>query len=134
MRSEPAIPPTIHPPRRVLVAGAAWFLAYVVARYALEEMRMADLWRLAAAFVPLFAFFWFVWVVQRAVKGADEMQRLIQLEALALAFPTTMVVLMTLGLLEIFHEGRLELPLRDLWAILPPLYAICVAVAYQRYR
>ena len=134
MTAEQAIQVPSNPPRRILAAGAIWFVAYVAARYAMEEARMAELLRLAAAFVPLFAFFWFVWVAQRAVKGADEMQRLIQLEALALAFPTTMVVLMTLGLLDIFHEGRMDLRLRDLWAILPAIYAVCVGVAIQRYR
>lgn len=134
MDSEPILSLKANPPRRVLVAGATWLLVYLAARFALQEMRPAHPWDLAAAFAPLFAFFWFVSVVQRAVKGADELQRLIQLEALALAFSTTMVVLMTLGLMEIFHGGSLELPLRDLWAMLPAIYAICFAVAYQRYR
>ncbi len=135
MESQPIIPLATRPPRRVLVAGAVWIIVYLSARFLLEETRLADPLRLAAAFAPLFAFFWFVWVVQRALKGADELQRLIQLEALALAFPTTMVVMMTLGLMEIYHGGRLALPpLRDLWAMLPALYAICVAVAYWRYR
>ena len=134
MHTEQAVHAANNPLRRLLAAAAIWFVAYLAARYAMQETRMGELARLAAAFVPLFAFFWFVWVAQRAVKGADEMQRLIQLESLALAFPTTMVVLMTLGLLDIFHEGRLDLRLRDLWAILPPIYAICAGVAIQRYR
>lgn len=135
MDSDSAVPLATTPARRLFLAGAVWFLVYLGARHVLEEMHLGDELRLAAAFAPLFAFYWFVWVVQRALKSTDELQRLIQLEALALAFPTTMVVLMTLGLMEIFHGGALALPpMRDLWAILPLLYAICVAVAYRKYR
>ena len=134
MDSEQTIPLTTHPSRGVLFAGVTWFLVYLATRFALEEMGLAPPWGLVVACAPLFAFYWFVWVVQRAVKSADELQRRIHLEALALAFPTTMLVLMTLGLLESLPAGRLEIPLRDLWAFLPPLYGICVLVANQRYR
>lgn len=124
-----------NPSSRVLLAGATWLIVYVAARLVLEQVRLDLPARFAVSFAPLFAFFWFVWVVQRAVKDADELQRLVQLQALALAFSTTICVLMTLGLFDILYGGRLELPpLRDLWAILPPLYGICYAVAYQRYR
>ena len=134
MDSERTAPLTATSPRRVVIAGVVWILVYVAARAALETWHPDGPLGIAAAFAPLFAFYWFVSVAQRAVKSADELQRLIQLEALALAFPTTMVVMMTLGLMEIFHGGALELPLRDLWAMLPLFYAICFAVAYQRYR
>jgi len=66
--------------------------------------------------------------------GEPVMPGVLQLEALALAFSTTTVLLMTLGLMEISHGGRLDFPLRDLWGMLPAIYAICFAVAYQRYR
>jgi nicotinamide riboside transporter PnuC len=135
MDSQTALPLATTAPRRVLLAGAIWLAVYFAARYALTEIRMGEVPRLAASFAPLFAFGWFVWVAQQAVKRADELQRLIQLQALAMAFSTAMIVLMTLGLLEIFHEGRLTLPpFRDLWALLPAIYAICLAVAWHRFR
>ncbi len=134
MNSEPTLSLDTNHARRVLVAGATWLLVYLASRIALQEFHLVAPWAWVAAFAHLFAFFWFVAVVERALKSADELRRLIQLEALALAFSTTMVLLMTLGLMEIFHGGRLQFPLLDLWAILPVIYAICFAVAYQRYR
>ena len=134
MDSDPAIALTTNPSRRVFVAGVTWLLVYLAARFALEETGLAPPWGLVVVCAPLFAFYWFVWIVQRTLKGADELQRRIHLEALALAFPTTMLVLMTLGLLESLPAGQLEIPLRDLWVFLPPLYGICVLVANQRYR
>ncbi len=112
----------------VFVAGGFWFLVYVTARLAVARMGAEHPWAAVVACAPVPAFYWFVWVVQRALRGTDELQRRIHLEALALAFPATMLVMMTLGLL------KLEIPLRNLWAILPPLYGICLATVNHRYR
>ncbi|MBC8024179.1 MAG: hypothetical protein H7Y14_13725 [Burkholderiales bacterium] len=119
----------------MLLAAAAWLAVYFAARAALQYLRAESFEAVAMAITPLFAFFAFVWVVQRAVRRADELQRLVQLDALALAFSTTICVLMGLGLLDIAHKGRLEFPpLSDWWAMLPALYVISLAVARRRYR
>jgi hypothetical protein len=134
MDSETTIPFKASLSRGVLVAGLAWFLAYFAARFALEALAPAPHWDIVVASAPVLAFFWFVWVVQRTLQNIDELRRRVHLEALALAFLTTMLVLMMLGLLDGVPGGRLGLPLRDLWFVLPPLYAICFAVANHRYR
>ena len=118
----------------LLGASIAWLVSYLLARYILDAAAPAPHWDIAVACIPVFAFYWFVWVVQRAIRGADELQRRIHLEALAMAFPTTMLVVMLLGLLDGPSGGRLGIPLRDLWLALPVLYGICYAVAGQRYR
>src|SRR5436190_23388108 len=63
----------------VLLAAAAWLAVYVAARLALRYLRPESFEAVAMAIAPLFAFFAFVWVVQRAVRRADELHRLIQL-------------------------------------------------------
>jgi hypothetical protein len=62
------------------------------------------------------------------------MRRPIHLEALALSFLVTMLVLMLLGLLDGPSGGRVGLSLRDIWAVLPPLYGLCFLAANRRYR
>jgi len=119
----------------VLLAAAAWLAVYVAARFALQYLRAGSVEAIFMSIAPVCAFFAFVWVVQRAVRRADELQRLVQLDALAFAFSTTICVLMGLGLLDIAHGGRLEFPpMRDWWALLPVLYAMCLLVARRRYR
>jgi hypothetical protein len=120
----------------VLLAAAAWLGVYFAARVGLQYVRAGSVEAIfVAAVAPTFAFFAFVWVVQRAVRRADELQRLVQLDALAFAFSTTICVLMGLGLLDIAHGGRLEFPpMRDWWALLPVMYGICLLVARRRYR
>jgi hypothetical protein len=134
MEAQRTIPLEAKPSRGVLVVGAVWFFSYFVARYALEALAPRPHWDIVVACIPVLAFFWFVWVVQRALRSIDELQRRIHLEALALAFLTIMLVLMMLGLLDAPPVGPLGLPLRDLWFALLPLYGLCYAAASQRYR
>jgi hypothetical protein len=119
----------------VLLTAAAWLAVYFAARAALQYLRPGSVEAVFVSVAPVFAFFAFAWVVQRAVRRADELQRLVQLDALAFAFSTTICVLMGLGLLDIAHDGRLQFPpLSDWWVMLPALYAICLVVARRRYR
>lgn len=134
MDSNQTIPVTNVASPRVFIAGLTWFLTYLAARFALDAWVPAPHWDIMVASAPVLAFFWFVWVVQRTLQNFDELRRRIHLEALALAFLTTMLVLMMLGLLDAPPMGPLGVPLRDLWFVLPPLYGICFAVANQRYR
>jgi hypothetical protein len=135
MDSDTTIHLTSNSRRLVFVAGLAWLLSYLAARFTLQAIAPAPHWDIVVANVPVIAFFWFVWVVRRALKDTDELRRRIHLEALALAFPTVMLVLMTLGLLDSPPVGPpLGIPLRDLWVVLPPIYGICFIVVNQRYR
>lgn len=134
MDSNQTIPVTNAPSPRMLIAGLAWLLTYLAARFALDAWAPPPHWDIVVACAPVLAFYWFVWVVQRTLQNADELRRRIHLEALALAFLTTMLVLMMLGLLDAPPIGPLGLPLRDVWFVLLPLYGICFAVASRRYR
>jgi hypothetical protein len=128
MGSDSAILLTANRSRRVLAAGGVWLFTYLVARYAIGRLGPAHGWAPLVACAPIPAFYWFVWVVERALKGTDELGRRIHLEAVALAFAATMLVLMTLGLLD------MTLPLRNAWAWLPLLYGVSVAIVSRRYR
>jgi hypothetical protein len=117
-----------------ILAGGVWLLSYFLARYGMTAWQPVGHWDIAVASIPLFAFYWFVWVVQRTLRRFDELQRRIHLEALALAFLTVLLALMGIGLLEETPKGRITLPFRDLWFALLPLYGICYWVARRHYR
>ncbi len=135
MESQLVTPATPASSPRVLVVGAIWVLSYFVARYIMDRWEPPPPhWDVAVMTIPLFVFFWFVWVVQRTLRGADELRRRIHLEALAMAFLTVMLVVMGLGLLEGEPRGNPPLPLRDLWFALPVLYGVCFVVASRHYR
>ena len=76
-----------------------WLLLYFGVRLYLEAN--PDLGRgvrLALAFVPTPVFAAFLWRFIQGVRSADELERRIQLEALAVAFPLGVLMLTTLGL------------------------------------
>lgn len=50
--------------------------------------------------LPLVPAAWLIWVVRRSLGRADEYQRVVQLEALAIGFATVMMVVFAGGLLD----------------------------------
>jgi hypothetical protein len=118
----------------IILAAGAFLACYFVARYGMWAWAPEQPWDIVVMSIPLFAFYWFVAVVQRTLRHSDELQRRIHLEALALAFLTVMLALMGLGLIEETPRGRVILPLRDLWFALIPLYGICYIAASRHYR
>ena len=130
-----AIAPVVSTPfPRLLLAGGIWLCAYFLARYGMHAWAPAGHWDIAVASIPLVAFFWFVYEVQRALRHIDELQRRIHLEALAMAFLLVLLCLMGIGLLEETPKGRVVLPFRDLWFALLPIYGVCYLAARRHYR
>lgn len=70
------------------------------------------------------------------MRNLDELQRRIQLEALALAFPVVLLLLMTLGLLQVAGVAisQEDWSYRHIWIIALALYAAGVAFAKRRYQ
>jgi hypothetical protein len=104
----------------VLHSGTLSLLLFFAARFALEATTLAAWLRIAIALVPLPAFAWFLWEFVHSVSAGDELERRVQLEALAVAFPLTLLLVLTLGLLQI----AVPLPPED-WSyrhIFPLLY------------
>jgi hypothetical protein len=101
---------------------------------ALGQPQVTGTWRVVAAALPVGPFALFLFALSRAIRGLDELERRIQLEALALAFPLTMLLLMALGLFELAMPlSRDDWSYRHVWAMLPVLYATGLALARRRY-
>jgi hypothetical protein len=91
--------------------------------------------RLAVALIPIIPFAAFIWKFIGALRQADELERRIQLEALAIAFPLAMVLLMILALVQ------LAMPLnpddwsyRHVWYFLPIFWLGGLSIARRRYQ
>jgi hypothetical protein len=116
------------------VAAAVTFVITVVIARALLETLSEPWQRVAVALLPIIPFCWLLVMIVRGVRTADELERRIQLEALAVAFPLTLVLLLTLGMLELAVGLPAEdFSYRHLWAVLPVLYFIGLALARKRY-
>lgn len=105
------------------------------ARFALEELQLAPGLRVAVALLPVLPTAVFLWLVITNIRGLDELQRRVHLEALAIAFPLAILLLWTLGLLQL----AIDLPAEDwsyrhVWVYLLLFYFIGLAIASRRYQ
>ena len=104
------------------------------ARMLLNLPNLPTALRVAIALVPLPAFVWLLWSFVRDVRESDELERRVQLEALAIAFPLTLVLVMTLGLLQV----AIPLPPEDwsyrhIWPLLYVFYLGGLTWARRQY-
>ena len=121
---------------RLLRAGLIWGSTYVLSRGLLELSTITneDV-RVLIALAPIPLFIWFLWIWMKGLGAMDELQRRIELEALAFAFPVCVVVLMTLGLLELAVQLNADdWSYRHVWALMPALYFAGLLRAKRRYQ
>lgn len=82
------------------VSGIVWGLSFVAARLLLEQPGLDTSDRLLLAFGPTVPFIGLLLGAVGLSREADEMERRVQLEALALAFGLTMLLVATLALAQ----------------------------------
>ena len=115
-----------------LAAGLAALAAYFGSRVLLEGPVRA---RLLIALAPLPFFILFVLAFIRLVRDMDELERRVQLEALAFAYPGLLLLIMTLGLLELagISLSPADWSFRHVWQIAVLFYVGGLALASRRY-
>jgi hypothetical protein len=114
--------------------AAVWVLAYFGARGVLEQADLTTGVRVAAALAPIPFFAACLVRMITGIRQLDELERRIHLEALAVAFPLGIVLLMTLGLLQ----RAVTLKFDDwsyghVWPLMFTFYFLGLAFARRRY-
>ena len=118
----------------LVVLSLSLLLSYVAARALLELVASPQV-RVAAALLPIPFFALWLLTIVRGIRALDELERRIQLEAIAIAFPLTLILLLTLGLLEIAVTlPREDLSYRHIWSFLPLFYIFGLTIARRRYQ
>lgn len=111
-----------------------WMLAWLVSTIALGYLDPSSPMRVAVALVPLPFFGWFLWRFMQLIRNSDELERRIQLEALAIAFPLAIATVMAFGLLE--RAGLQPVsgwPLKGMWVYFVIFYLVGRTIARRRY-
>jgi hypothetical protein len=122
--------------RSCLVSAGLAFVAYFGVRLILENTALAGPLRIVVAMLPVPFFVYFLLTEVRYMRNLDELQRRIQLEALAVAFPVVLLLLMTLGLLQVagVAVSQEDWSYRHIWFLALLSYAVGVKMAERRYR
>lgn len=102
------------------VSGILWMIVYTLALFALKKLELDRLPATIIAIAPIIPFVVFLYQFVHHLRNADELERRVQLEALAIAFPTTLVGLMLLGLLPLAVPlSEHDWSYRHIWGFLP---------------
>lgn len=123
---------------RLLFRGVLWVVVYVLTLWVLADRSMLAIEsraaRVAIALLPTPFFVWWLWTWIEGALKMDELQRRIELEALAFAFPTTLVFLAVIGILDsAVVLTPTDFSLRHMWLMMPMLYYIGHWNAQRRY-
>ncbi len=112
-------------------AFVLWVAAYFLARSVLESTELSTLVRVLVALLPILPFAAFLYLVVKGQRGMDELELRVQVEALAIAFPLSVLFLMVFGLVGQALDLTLE---RHVWFYLPIFYFAGLSLAWRRYR
>ena len=112
-------------------AFVLWVATYFLARSMLESTEISTLVRVLFALLPILPFAAFLYLVVKGQRGMDELELRVQVEALAIAFPLSVVFLMVFGLVGQALDLTLE---RHVWFYLPIFYFAGLSLAWRRYR
>jgi hypothetical protein len=122
------------------VLAAVWLVSFLGARLLLDRdwlarTDMAPWLRVAIALVPVPVTAALLLALVRNIRRMDELQARIQLEALAVAYPLAMLLLVTLGLLQLATDlSPDDWSYRHVWPFLVMFYAAGLALAHRRYQ
>lgn len=120
--------------RWALTSAVLWVLSYFGARLGLEVIELGSLLSIAVALLPVAPFAAMLWFLIKGIGGADELERRIHLEALAVAFPLSMLLLMVLGLLDLAIDlNPADWSYRHLWPMMAMFWFVGIIVARWRY-
>ena len=112
-----------------------WGICYIGALILLRKFQIEGWVRVAIALLPILPFVLFLSMVLAEIRSLDELWRRIHLEALAIAFPLAVLLLMILGLMELATGlSPNDWSYRHVWIFLPIFYVIGVLVSVSRYK
>ena len=116
----------------MIIYAIVYAIVLVVSVFLTTHGPSSAWWRLPLSLAPLLPIFFALRAFLRFFRCIDELQKRIQLEALALSFGITCVVAWSYGLLEYVGFPNVS------WIWIPPfmliLWDISVRIASQRYQ
>ena len=118
-----------------VIAAVLWLVTYFVIRGLLEMPGWGRSTRIAIAVLPAIPAGLFLIAFMKGIGQLDELERKVQMEAFAFAFPLTVFMLMFLGLLQLAIDlDPNNWSYRHVWAFVPIFYLAGLALSWRKYR
>ena len=125
--------PKMRPYTRELGGALVIYAALLVASiYLTRALHPGGLARYAIVLTPMLGIVACVWAIVRQLRRLDEMQRRIQLEALAISFAGFAFGSLAWGFAE--SAGAPHLPTFLIWPVMAALWVVGGFIAHRQYR
>ncbi len=92
---------TVKPFTKVVFFAALWFVTYTICFLILKNLSPDTTPGLILSFLPVVTFALFIYSIIKGVASMDEVEIRIQMEAAVIAFSLALLMIMTLGLLDL---------------------------------
>ncbi len=113
------------------LALASYTLLMLASIWVLQHSKPPSPLREMLALAPMLGCSGLCWVMLRALRRLDELQRRIQLEALGFAFAGTALISFSYGFLESLDYPRQSMFM--VWPLMAALWCVGLALARRRY-
>lgn len=120
---------------RVLIYAILWCLSYVGSLFAIKSLQIPIEASVILTFISVLAFALFIYKFFRSIVFMDEVQVKIQMEAVVLAFALGLLLVMTLGLIDLFIVlNPKDWNYRFLFPIFIAFYFLGLFIAKRKYN
>ena len=87
--------------KKILLAGSLWVTTYLICLLAVKKIAMIKAAAISLSLIPVLTFALFIYFFIKNIRNMDEVEKSIQLEAAVWAFSLGLLLLMTLGALDV---------------------------------
>jgi hypothetical protein len=117
-----------------VLTAVLWVLTYLGARAALKSIAAGSALSVVVVLTPIIPFAAMLYLIIRQIRTMDELERRIQLEALAIAFPLSVLLVMLLGLLQLAVElNPNDWSYRHIWPFMGMFWVVGAGIARKKY-
>ena len=121
---------------QIAVYSILWSLLYAACMIAIKKLEPSETVGIIVSFIPAITFILFINRLIKNINLMDEVERRIQLEAVVWAFSLGLLLLMTLGLLDMVVTLKKEY-WRNISFVIPcffVFYAVGVVITRRKYN
>lgn len=125
----------ISPFNKVVLFAVLWFVTYTVCFLTIKELSPEKPIGIILSILPVITFALFIYSIIKGVTSMDEVQIRVQMEAAVIAFSLGLLLIMTLGLLDlVITLNKADWSYRHLVPFFAIFYFIGLIISKRKYN